>query len=143
MLPTLLNQSTVPVLEQTVNFAQSRHGVLAGNIANIDTPGYKTRDLSPELFQKTLKRAIEARNAPPEPELSPGLRMPHEREQHLEQFDEVSESTKHILYHDLSDVSLESQVAELAKNQSLHSVAVSLLSQQFRLLESAISERVA
>jgi flagellar basal-body rod protein FlgB len=140
----MLNHTTVPVLEQVVNFAQSRHGVLAGNIANIDTPGYKTRDISPELFQKSLRRAIDERNSPPQPELSPGLMMaPNERKQQLEQFEEVSESTKHILYHDLSDVSLESQVSELAKNQSLHSVAVSLLSQQFRLLESAISERVA
>lgn len=143
MLPSMLNHSTVPVLEQVVNFAQARHGVLAGNIANIDTPGYKTRDLSPERFQESLKRAIESRDAPPEPELSPGLVMAGEQKQKLAKFDEVSESTKHILYHDLSDVSLESQVSELTKNQSLHSMAVSLLTQQFRLLEAAISERVA
>ena len=44
-----------PVLEQVVNFTEARHGVLAGNIANLDTPGYKTRDLSPELFQATTE----------------------------------------------------------------------------------------
>lgn len=56
MLPSMLNNTTLPVLEQAVSFAQARHGVLAGNIANIDTPGYKTRDLSPDLFQESLKR---------------------------------------------------------------------------------------
>ena len=30
--------------------------MLAGNIANLDTPGYKTRDLSPELFQAKAAR---------------------------------------------------------------------------------------
>ncbi len=73
MLPSMLNNTTLPVLEQAVNFAQSRHGVLAGNIANIDTPGYKTRDLSPELFQESLKRALEKRDARSTQEVSPGL----------------------------------------------------------------------
>ena len=45
----------MPVLEQVVNFTEARHGVLAGNIANLDTPGYKTRDLSPALFQETAE----------------------------------------------------------------------------------------
>ena len=46
-----------PVLEQVVNFAQARHGVLAGNIANLDTPGYRVRDLSPEKFESDSKQA--------------------------------------------------------------------------------------
>ena len=64
MMPSLFNSSTLPVLEQVVNFSQARHGVLAGNIANLDTPGYKTRDLSPELFQQNLKQAIERSHSP-------------------------------------------------------------------------------
>ncbi len=43
--------SPIPVLEQWLNFAQSRHEVLASNVANIDMPGYRTRDLSVEQFQ--------------------------------------------------------------------------------------------
>lgn len=143
MLPSMLNNTTLPVLEQAVNFAQARHGVLAGNIANIDTPGYKTRDLSPELFQDSLKQAIKKRDARPAHELSPGVMAPGEQSNEMAEFDQVSESIKHILYHDQSDVSLESQVTELAKNQGMHNMAISLLRQQFRLLESAITERVA
>src|SRR3989304_8216524 len=63
MLSTLFGTSSVPLLEQVVNFTEARHGVLAGNIANIDTPGYKTRDLSPELFHEKLKEAVEASHA--------------------------------------------------------------------------------
>jgi len=59
MLSSLFQSSSLPVLEQVVNFTEARHGVLAGNIANLDTPGYKTRDLSPETFQQQLKEAIE------------------------------------------------------------------------------------
>ena len=55
MLSSLFQSSSLPVLEQVVNFTEARHGVLAGNIANLDTPGYKTRDLSPALFQQRLQ----------------------------------------------------------------------------------------
>jgi hypothetical protein len=44
MLNEMFANSPIPVLEQLVNFSQSRHTVLASNIANIDTPGYKTRE---------------------------------------------------------------------------------------------------
>ena len=142
MLPSMLNRTTLPVLEQAVSFAQARHGVLAGNIANIDTPGYKTRDLSPDLFQESLKEAIEQRDNAPTQQASPGMPTP-EQSRDFDAFADVKESTRHILYHDQSDVSLESQVTELAKNQSMHNMAIGLLTQQFRQLEAAITERVA
>src|SRR5205085_12156323 len=64
MASGLFQATTIPVLEQAVNFGQARHNVLAGNIANIDTPGYKARDLSTAVFQDRLQAAIEARHAP-------------------------------------------------------------------------------
>lgn len=143
MLPGMLDNTTLPVLEQVVNFAQARHGVLAGNIANIDTPGYKTRDLSPELFQESLRNAIDERQATARGPASPGITERTSSKQSTNHFHKVAESTKHILYHDQSDVSLESQVTELAKNQGMHNMAISLMTQQFRLLEAAVTERVA
>ncbi len=52
------------MLEQVVDFAQSRHEVLAGNLANLDTPGYRVRDLSQTAFEKQLGEAIRVRDAP-------------------------------------------------------------------------------
>ncbi len=152
-LPVLAS-SSINLLEQVVNFTQARHGVLAGNIANIDTPEYKTRDLSTDRFQQSLKEAMERRRQPPPaPYLSPGMtgNLIATRTQatqstgNVPSYDdmrEVKDSMKHILYHDGHDVSLEAQVTELAKNQSMHNMAISLLSVQFRQLNSAISERV-
>lgn len=62
MLSDALRSSTIPMLEQVANFSESRHAVLAGNLANIDTPGYHTRDLSPQKFQARLIEAIAQRN---------------------------------------------------------------------------------
>ena len=37
---------------------------------------------------------------------------------------------------------MEQQAAEVAKNQYLHNLTVSIMTNQFRLLQAAISERV-
>ena len=140
MLSSMFNSSSLPVLEQVVNFTQARHGVLAGNVANIDTPDYKTRDLSPKLFQEKLKNAIETNRTPSSPS-KPWYASPTQT-QTSTTFGEVRETLKDILYHDESDVSMESQITEIAKNQGQHNLAISIMSAQFRLLRAAITERV-
>ncbi len=37
---------SVDRLEHAMTFHRERHGVLAGNLANVDTPGYKPMDLA-------------------------------------------------------------------------------------------------
>jgi len=147
VLSSLFQSSTIPVLERVVNFTEARHGVLAGNIANFDTPGYRTRDLSPALFQERLKDAIEARHRPatqyyPTYE-SPSTYSPVQRgDRRFDAFRHVDDSMKSILYHDKSDVSLEQQVNEIVKNQQQHNLAITIMAAQFRLLRAAITERV-
>jgi len=139
----LFTNSTVPILEQVVNFAQARHEVLAGNVANQDVPGYQVRDLSVSEFQSRLTEMIEARDRrstgplPGESEsLSPGL-DPTDRA-----MQRVKESMRDVLRHDGNDIGMETQVLEMSKNQSMHNMAIAILNQQFRLLNVAISERV-
>lgn len=144
MFSSFLDTSTVPVLEQVVNFTQARHGVLAGNIANIDTPGYKTRDLSPDNFQKKLKEAVEHRHRSAEsPTYAFNAQLAGRNVATMgrDGMGHVRESMKEILFHDHSDVSIEQQVAEISKNQAQHNLALSLMTAQFRLLRAAITER--
>jgi flagellar basal-body rod protein FlgB len=150
MLSSLFESSTIPVLEQVVKFTEARHGVLAGNIANLDTPGYKTRDLSPALFQERLKDAIEARRQPPSPGYESDAlgsistyQSSRRAERQLTAFRKVDESMKSILRHDEADVSMEQQINEIVKNQQQHNLAINIMSAQFRLLRAAITERVA
>jgi flagellar basal-body rod protein FlgB len=141
MLPNLFAGTTIPVLEQVVNFSEARHNVLAGNIANADTPGYRVRDLSTETFQNRLKEAIEIKRSSPQPDshyVSPGEHRPTE----AEAMQDVKESMKTILFHNDNDVGLDQQVAEVIKNQTQHSTAVAIMRSQFTLLQTAISERV-
>ena len=143
MLSSLFDSSAIPALEQVVGFTQARHGVLAGNIANLDTPGYRTRDLSPDAFQESLKEALEASRRRPTTQSEAGFSSPGQLQPHREaaDFSKVRDSIKSILYHDDSDVSLEKQVAEISKNHAQHNLALTIMNAQFRLLRAAITER--
>ena len=127
----LFENSTIPVLEQVTQFAQARHTVLAGNIANLDTPGYKTRDLPPETFQAQLAEAIARRDAGLEDPAAPGQSP----------LKSVTSSLHGIVRHDEGNVTMEYQVTEMAKNQMQHNLAMALMGSQFRMLQAAISEK--
>jgi len=148
MMPSLFDSSALPVLEQVVNFSQARHNVLAGNIANLDTPGYRTRDISPEQFRSQLKEAIEQSRRPTadDPNVivdgSNSVNSVFDPEPAKNPFRVVKESLNSILRHDDANVSMEQQIAELSKNQMQHNLAVNILASQFRLLQAAVSERV-
>lgn len=152
MLTNLFSNSTLPMLEHVVQFTQARHGVLAGNIANLDTPDYKTRDLSVDRFQTSLKKALDSSRQPQsqgETELlrERGLIASQTTTSYVtmpdhEAYADVRESMKSILFHDGSNVSMEKQITEISKNQSQHTLAIRLMSSQFNQLRAAISERV-
>ncbi len=188
MFDALVQSTSIPVLEQVVRFAQARHTVLAGNLANLHTPGYRVRDLSVEDFQARLREAIEARQASraarspgltagppglaatwpglagsspgwadsgpgvtgPSPglaETSPGLTgispgLPRRTGDPAAGLAEVAQHSQSIVYHDQSNIATEEQITEMVKNQLQHNLAVALLASQFRLLQTAISERV-
>lgn len=134
MFASLLDTSTTTLLEQVINFTEARHPILAGNIANMDTPGYRVRDLSVETFEQRLKEVVEAERQSP----SPGF-GDYTTDQAMRR---VRDSMKSILYHDDSNVGIEQQVTEIAKNQFMHNLAISIIRSQFEMLEVAISERV-
>ncbi len=137
MFDSWLSNSTLPALEQTAVFAQKRHQLLAGNLANLDTPNYRTRDLSLTEFQAQLKSATDP-SRPTATTYVPGKgQQPITQQQAIENARDVS---KQILYHDGGDVSLEQQVTEISKNQSMHNTAIALMRSQFQTLQVAIRE---
>ena len=125
MLPDLFQSTTIPVLEQVVNFSEARQNVLAGNIANIDTPGYKTRELSVTDFQDRLKSAIESRDDT-------------RRGRRGDSIAHVAKNSRLLTRHDECNVSPEQQVSEMVKNQIQHNTALTIMVSQLRLLQASI-----
>ena len=119
----LFNNTAIDALQQTAVFAQNRHEVLAGNLANIDTPGYRSRDLDVDAFQDALATAIrEPAVAPEAGSLGPanhGLSRvdaggPVTRNDPM---DGPRKASEQVVFHDDSDVSIEHQVTRVAANQ--------------------------
>lgn len=136
MLSSMFQSTTIPMLEEVVNFAQARHTVLVGNIANADTPGYEAQDLSVEDFQSRLKAAMKEQR-------QTVARSPGEpTNQGKPLLAEVAKGSRTLLRHDLSNVNMETQVSEMVKNQMQHNLALTIMTDQFRLLQTAISEKV-
>lgn len=128
----LLNQGNAPLLEQVVHFSSQRHRLIAENIANVDTPGYRQKDLSVERFQSMLRERVETRRTLPRGSVG---------------FDDISAEmtnpTRNILFHDRNNRSMEQLATDLAKNAMMHNLAVELLRKQFMGLEAALKERLA
>ena len=150
MMSSMFDASTLPLLEQVVNFTEARHGVLAGNIANLDTPGYRTRDLSSEAFQGRLQEAIEERTRPASRAPYPGApasppvmstSSANSPTRHEREMSAISDDFHGMLRHDDNNSSMEEQISEITKNQQVHNMALSLMNAQFRLLRAAITER--
>ncbi len=133
----LFGGTTVPVLEQVVNFNEARQALLAGNIANFDTPLYQARDVDVGEFKRKLTEAIERKHRPPGPF---GPEYPFENGKSIHGDDWPLDQP--ILYHDLNNVGMEHQVTEMAKNNVEFNTALSIMRHQMTLLQTAISERI-
>jgi flagellar basal-body rod protein FlgB len=135
MFAAVTAASSIDALEQVLGFTEARHEVLVNNLANLDTPGYRMRDLSMTRFQKSLQAALASRSA------GAGSSLESPREDGSP-FDAVAATRQHIVFHDGNNRSIERQVVELTKNGMLHRMAAEILASQYQLLHAAISERV-
>ena len=130
----VLQNKTMTALEQTLSFAQRRHELLAGNIANFDVPGYRSRDLDEGDFQNALRESLDSTSPR---DLVNSARVGTRDDRRSGPRDAMEQ----VVFHDGSDVSLESQVTEMSKNQHLHNLAITTMRSQFSLMRAAITER--
>ncbi len=64
-----LFDKTIGVLEQAIKLRSKRNSVLAGNIANVDTPGYRPRDVKfRKLMENYMDRPVDSRLSVTDPD---------------------------------------------------------------------------
>jgi len=128
-LDRLLNQGSVPVLEQLATFTEARQSVLGEDVANISTPGYVQKDMSVDQFQQELAQRVQQADS-----AAPGS----------VRFDDISTDIQNpvngILFHDGNNRSMEQLMSDQAKNALMHNLAIELLRSQYSQLETAIKE---
>ncbi len=158
MIRSLIRPSTVPLLQKVAKFNEKRHSVLAENIARIDTPGYKSRDLPVEAFQEALQKAVGKLTSPSHPQSSayakslapvefPSYTGLPEDDGSIESlfkgelFQSQQIPTEELGLQDNGKRNIEHEVMELTRTLMQQTYAMQLMNSQYNLLESVIAER--
>jgi flagellar basal-body rod protein FlgB len=113
---------TVRLLAKLLDGCAERHRILAANVANAETPGYRRVDLR---FTDALRRAL--KSASPDA-VSKASWQP-----------EVD--VKSPARADGNNVCLDIEMAEIAKNRLTYEIAVAALRRKIALVRSAITGR--
>lgn len=120
--------SSIDTLERLIKSAGVRHGVIASNIANVDTPGYKSRDIR---FEQALNSEIALAVT------APG----HIREAQGGCGAGEVVTVDSDPWADGNNVELDAEVAKMTENALLFQAGVSLLSTKIRMFRNAIRTR--
>ncbi len=139
LLSSMTDRGSTPVLINTLVFNQNRLKMIAENIANIHTPGYRTKQLDTAAFQGALREALDVRKRNPK---APFV-VRSGNEVRTDRFGSLSVTPSdrpvdNILYHDGTNLSIERQMADLAETGMTHRLAATLLRRNFDSVRKAI-----
>jgi flagellar basal-body rod protein FlgB len=133
------NWGSLPYLERMMQFASARGQLLNDSIANIDTPGYVHKDVSPGEFQEAMRSAMEHSTQRGESPRFRDTRAIRFGEGGMELRPEPANAN--ILFHDGNDRSLEQLMQGLSENFLSFRYAAELFRNTHQILNSAIQLR--
>lgn len=139
------SSGAIPALEAALKFAAQRQPIIAGNIANIDTPNHLQADVSPAAFQAQLRRAIEARrerSAGQSGALELGRSAEVRQDAHGDLILSPMTPSGNILFHDRNNRDLERLMQDQTENLSVFRVSAELLRSRFEIIRTAAADRV-
>jgi len=137
MIDKLLISDTTRLFERALDAATLRNSVIANNLANVDTPGFKRSEVR---FEDELARALNQTGsirgimthekhipigAPPATEVAPRVEVRHD----------VS------VRNDGNNVDIDREMAALAKNTILYNALVQQVNGEFQKLKTVINGR--
>jgi len=130
--------STINLLENTLDLRAARHRLLQSNIANQETPGYKAKDID---FEQELKRAVSGREAAslqPAGHMTNAGHIPIITEHGMEP--RVFERSSSVAGVDGNSVGIESEMLKLSENTLKYNMAAKMLKGKFNMIMTAIKE---
>ena len=114
--------NTVRTLSATLDYSLRRHKVIAANMANVETPNFKARDLPFNAYMQAGLRRVEN---------NPAARITFQQPRMV--YDTTGETRL-----DGNNVNAENEMIKLMKNTGRYSLAVDLLKYKFTTLREAI-----
>ena len=131
-----LTTKTMKVLDQSLSLRMRRHKMLIGNLANMNTPGYKAVDLQ---FEKALKQAMGRGDSTP-------MRKTHPR--HLGSANPLNGRIEGTIVAtpspggrgESNTVDIEYQMSRLMQNQLLYNAAAQMIRKSLKGLSDTITQ---
>lgn len=125
---------------QVISFAAARQQVIANNIANIDTPGYRMRDLDVKKFERALSRAVSRAQRGNGSQGVLDLPNVEDLGDPSAQRTATAGDFRGIVFHDDNDRSVEKLTTAMVENFQKQQQAVNILRSQVRLLRAIVAE---
>lgn len=124
-------------------FTQARHRVIAENVANLDTPGYKAKQLDYGAFQQALGKALEDRGS----DVNKPFRVGRSDQARTTddgrlKFTPVERPGRNIVFHDGTNASIEGEMSDLAGNAMLHEMTTTILNGYYEGVRKAIRGQI-
>jgi len=127
------------LLEKTLGVESLRRKVIANNIANVDVPHYRRREVN---FESELRRAIEDRNRQDNrlpTNLSDDRHVPfYEPRDVRDVGHRINLDYSTIMRNDGNNVDVEKEMVDAAKNLMRYNAMVSQLNHNFKMLKTVM-----
>ena len=124
---------TLKMLGKSLDVSARRHNLIAGNIANMDTIGYKPMDLD---FNKTLKRAMGKK----EPDFFDKTHYKHLSATDGNSFAMKGENSEAVDIYHLDSVNIDTEMMNLTENNLKYRATTEMLLRKMQMLNYSIDE---
>ncbi|SFA77762.1 flagellar basal-body rod protein FlgB [Lentibacillus halodurans] len=118
-------------LEHSLKYASAKNRAISNNIANVDTPGYKAKDVE---FKNVLNNEL---NASFNAKRTDSKHLPFDRLNADQSLQTVSRQNTEY-NHNGNNVDVDKEMAELAKNQIYYQALVDRMNGKFSSLKTVI-----
>ena len=119
---------TIEILSEVLDFRSERHKVITSNIANMDTPNYRPKDI---VFKEELESIINNKDR---------IKMTGSRGRSLSEQSNPAGRADFEVIDSGERVNLDSEMAKLTENNLMHNLTVELLARKFRVLNTVLRE---
>ena len=133
MSKVFFEDNTMQVMQKFLDLSVQRQSLVSSNLANVDTPGYKTVDLN---FEQELQSASGRQGNSIVVTNNRHIALPA----HGIQAASINQVEGLTNRNDLNNVNVDREMAELSTNALKFSMVAQLLLGKFRTLKSAIQE---
>lgn len=121
---------TIQKLESSLNYASAKNRTISSNIANIDTPNYKSKEVVFKDVLNEVKPSFDAKHTHPK-------HIPFESVNSGSSFKTIT--NQNTMYnHNGNNVDIDKEMADLAKNQIYYQSLVDRINGKFDSLQTVI-----